>query len=44
MLKFLTFLILLFLPISVKADLVHRLSTSTQLSVNGAATMDLLED
>ena len=39
MLKFLTFLILLFLPISVKADLVHRLSTSTQLSVNGAATV-----
>jgi hypothetical protein len=39
MLKFLTFLILLFVPISVKADLVHRLSTSTQLSVNGAATV-----
>ena len=36
--KFAAFLMLLFSPISAKADLVHRLSTSTQLTVNGAAT------
>ena len=33
------FFLLLFSPLSVKADLVHRLSTSTQLTVNGAATI-----
>jgi hypothetical protein len=32
------FCLLIFSPLSVKADLVHRLSTSTQLTVNGAAT------
>ena len=38
--KFLSlFFLLLFSPLSVKADLVHRLSTSTQLTVNGAATI-----
>jgi len=36
--KFAAFLMLLFSPISAKADLVHRLATSTQLTVNGAAT------
>ena len=36
--KFLSFLILLFIPISVKADLIHKLSTSTSLTVGGAST------
>jgi hypothetical protein len=36
--KLLPFLILLISP-TAKADLVHRLSTSTQLTVNGAATV-----
>jgi len=36
--KFLSLLLLFFSPLSVRADLVHRLSTSTQLTVNGAAT------
>ena len=31
-------LLMFFIAPSVKADLVHRLSTSTQLSVTGAAT------
>jgi len=31
-------LLILFIAPSARADLVHRLSTSTQLSVNGAAT------
>ena len=31
-------LLMFFIAPSVRADLVHRLSTSTQLSVNGAAT------
>ena len=31
-------LLLLFIAPEVRADLVHRLSTSTQLTVNGAAT------
>ena len=36
--KFLSFLILLFSPLSVRADLIHRLSTSTSLTVGGAST------
>ena len=36
--KLLSFLILIFSPLSVRADLIHRLSTSTQLNVGGAST------
>ena len=31
-------MILIFSPLSVRADLIHRLSTSTQLNVGGAST------
>ena len=37
--KFISFLILLFTPLSVRADLVHKLSTSTSLTVGGATTI-----
>ena len=36
--KLLSFLILIFSPLSVRADLIHRLSTSTSLNVGGAST------
>ena len=36
--KLLSFLILIFSPLSVRADLIHRLSTSTSLTVGGAST------
>ena len=37
--KFISFLILLFTPLSVRAELVHKLSTSTSLTVGGATTI-----
>ena len=37
--KLISFLILLFTPLSVRADLVHKLSTSTSLTVGGATTI-----
>ena len=36
---FITFFLLLFAPASVKANLVHSLASSTQLTVSGAATV-----
>ena len=36
-------LLILFIAPSARADLVHRLSTSTQLTVNGAATSSTRE-
>ena len=37
--KLISFLILLFTPLSVRAELVHKLSTSTSLTVGGATTI-----
>ena len=37
--KLISFLILLFSPLSVRAELVHKLSTSTSLTVGGATTI-----
>ena len=35
--KLISVLILIFSPLSVRADLIHRLSTSTSLTVGGAS-------